>query len=158
MNNTGDKNDYFVVQKLDDKGEFQDLSFVNGEFDSSTKYFSTYDYHTTEGENAYRLKVVLFNGAYKYSDSQTINFDGIKDVRIFPNPADDNLTIDLKNYPNTAVSVFIYNAFGKTVLSKINALNPTNTIDLDTSSLQSGQYFVRITAKNKHNVLNKIII
>ena len=79
-------------------------------------------------------------------------------TRIFPNPADDNLTIDLKNYQNTAVSVFMYNAFGKTVLSKINALNTINTIDLDTSSLQSGPYFVRITAKNKRDVLKKIMI
>jgi hypothetical protein len=158
VNNTGDKNDYFVVQKADENGDFKDIEFINGEFKGATKYFSTYDYHTTEGENLYRLKLVLFNGAYKYSDIQTVKFEGIKDVRLSPNPADDNLHIDLKNYNDTPVSVFMYNAFGKTVLSKINTSNHVNSIDLDTSSLQTGQYFVRITAKNKRDVLKKIMI
>lgn len=158
VNNTGDKNDYFIVQKADEKGDFKDIETINGVFKGAKKYFSTYDYHTTEGEIFYRLKLVFNNGTYKYSDIQTVKFDAIKDVRLSPNPADDNLHIDLKNYSDAPVSVFMYNGFGQTVLSKINTLNNAHTIDLDTSRLQAGQYVVRITAKNKRDVLKKIMI
>ncbi len=89
-------------------------------------------------------------GAYEYSISlSTIDYE-TTNIKVFPNPAYENLYITSDN--RNIVSVIINNVLGKQVMSNENLNNTSSIISL--KDLQRGLYFVKI--KTKHNF--KIIV
>ena len=62
-----------------------------------------------------------------------------KDITLYPNPVNDKLTIEAKQALGT---VEIYNLMGALVYSQKGC---TNKVDINTSDLQSGIYFIRMT-------------
>lgn len=75
------------------------------------------------------------------------------DIQMYPNPADDILTVSLSTFPENA-QVTIYNAIGEKVLDKVYASLKTS---LDISQLRSGYYFVVITTNNS-KVTKKLLV
>lgn len=66
--------------------------------------------------------------------------------RIFPNPFDKNLTIQLDNNV-TDLNVSLYSLIGETVYT--NDFNGTNQVDLNLENVKKGIYLLRIKADNK---------
>jgi hypothetical protein len=64
----------------------------------------------------------------------------ITDVNIYPNPATDNITIQLINPKQSIKSISIFDIRGKEVINK--QLN-SNQLQLDVSSLSSGVYLIK---------------
>ena len=62
-----------------------------------------------------------------------------KDITLYPNPVNDKLTIEAKQALGT---VEIYNLMGALVYSQKGC---ANKVDINTSDLQSGIYFIRMT-------------
>jgi photosystem II stability/assembly factor-like uncharacterized protein len=80
------------------------------------------------------------------------NFD--KEIRIFPNPADTKITIELANDNNIASSLVMTDALGKRVLWNNN---PFLSCVLNVSNIRPGIYFLEIsTAKGK--IIRKMLI
>lgn len=71
-----------------------------------------------------------------------------KEVRMFPNPAIDNVSIQLKEVGTYMIEV--YSVSGKLILSKEFT---GSSIELNISSLLSGTYFVRV-----NNTVNALIV
>jgi hypothetical protein len=66
-------------------------------------------------------------------------------ISIYPNPANDFMTISLVAEPADATTIYIINALGEMVLTeKVTSSNTT----LNTSNLTNGIYFVKIESKN----------
>ena len=71
----------------------------------------------------------------------------INGLRIFPNPAHDNFTIDLARNINGFVKV--YDAAGRVVFEEAIHGNPQNSLLVPSSTWSSGIYFITIsTARN----------
>jgi hypothetical protein len=70
---------------------------------------------------------------------------------VYPNPANNELNINLGNYK--ATSVYIYNMLGELVLNA--DFNNNNTIDI--SNLSSGQYIIGFVTEDKKLVHTKFI-
>ncbi len=68
--------------------------------------------------------------------------------RIFPNPAKDEIFVEIANIDNMGVSVSIFNTTGHKVLKK-QISSSTSAIGLDISELSSGLYFYQVKAGNK---------
>lgn len=78
-------------------------------------------------------------------------------VSIFPNPANNNLTLDLNSNKNSTVSVQILDINGRVYLASEISVNSGNTkTSLDISSLAAGVYFVAID--NGNVVTNKKLV
>lgn len=77
----------------------------------------------------------------------------ISDFQIFPNPANDVITVQSGNIKISEIQ--IHDILGKNVLSQSNFTN--NRTNIDVSILKAGIYFVKITA-NDSSVTKKIII
>lgn len=75
------------------------------------------------------------------------------DFNIFPNPAQDVLTIQSKTLPTSPLQVSIVDALGRTV--KQAFIGSNRTTNLDVSTLNAGIYFVVISTKNQ-TVVHKI--
>ena len=98
------------------------------------------------------------NGTPDYLDSDVAlslnEFDNVQ-FSMFPNPANDLVTIRLNanNFGN--VTVNIIDLQGKLILEQ--HISEGNTMELDIADLQSGLYFVKLNANNK-SLIKKLII
>ncbi len=158
--NTGYKNDYYEVEKLNTKsGEFERLAIVNNSnFDNQTAYQSVYDNTPTEGDNFYRVKVVYLDSLSKLSTIKKLSFNGLETIKVFPNPANDVVEIDLSKFNNETVGVYLYDAFGQKVAFQDVQKGKAATVRFDVSNQQSGNYWVRVTAQGKRDVMKKVQI
>lgn len=87
--------------------------------------------------------------ALSVEDSNFIFFD------MFPNPANDLVTIRLSANNSGNVTVNIIDLQGKLILEQ--HISEGNTMELDITDLQSGLYFVKLNANNK-SLVKKLII
>ena len=82
----------------------------------------------TKYGNAYSVNVTTYN---------SIDETQSQSVTVYPNPVDDNLTIEAKDIKNVSV----YNLTGQKVYeSKVNA----DEVNLNMSDFQSGMYMIQI--------------
>jgi len=77
---------------------------------------------------------------------------------IYPNPANDQINIELNIIGNETAEISIVNTLGKTLISKnYNTLVGLNNIKLDLENFAEGIYFVKIVIGNK-SYMKPIII
>ena len=160
VNNTGYKNDFFTVEKANPTtGDFEKLEIVNNKYGTDlNEHYLIYDNNPTEGDNTYRLTVNYVDGTLKVSDAKTVSYKGLEGVRIFPNPATDVIGVDLAKYKGKAVSIYLYNQFGQQVLThQIDKVNG-ETVNLDVSQNQAGNYLIRVTSKGRKDVVKQVHI
>ena len=66
-------------------------------------------------------------------------------VNLYPNPADEEVTLSFNSINTQEVTVAIQDVFGKTIQShQLLAQNGSNLVFLDTQKLAAGTYFVRL--------------
>ncbi|MDZ7876603.1 MAG: HYR domain-containing protein [Saprospiraceae bacterium] len=160
INNTGAKNDYFILEKLNPAtGDFEKVEIIKNKsaIDENEQY-ATYHNDPTEGDNTYRVKVVYLDGSTKISDAKTLIFKGIEGINIFPNPASDYVDIDLKKFSGLAVTISVYNQFGKLV--QLNQVEKASTapFHLEFGDVATGSYLIRVQAQGKREVMRKLQI
>lgn len=100
----------------------------------------------TEGE--FNVAFNSSNGEYAFSPATSTD-DILKpnDIKLYPNPAQDIINIEM-DYSNITgeVTVSIIDATGRVVLSDTNQYH--GSISINTSTLNTGNYFVKITGSN----------
>jgi|SRR5687768_14742619 len=84
------------------------------------------------------------------------NPSGVEDlnIKIFPNPANEILTIEIDNYKTGFINLALYDSFGKTLWS---ADDYSKLITIPVGNLAAGIYFISIHSKGG-NYLHKVII
>jgi hypothetical protein len=106
--------DFFEIQRSLDAKEWQPLGRVAsaGESKGQASYDFT-DSNPVAGDNYYRLKMADRDGSFAFSQIRKVSWaDG--GLAVFPNPAVDQLEVDVKEWSNVA-KVRILNAGGATV-------------------------------------------
>jgi len=95
-----------------------------------------------DGNSGSGNRVVFDDLSYTcYSSLSTDEFNA-SNIKLYPNPVNNNLTLDLKS--NVDTSIEIYDILGKRVLK--NTINKTSALNLQ--ALKSGIYIVKITQGN----------
>ncbi len=158
--NTGYKNDYYEVQKLNPtSGEFEQLQIVNNKsLSNAASYQSVYDNAPIDGDNTYRIKVVYLDSASKFSPIKTLTFNGLETVKLFPNPANDYVDIDLAKFGHETINIYLYNSFGKQVAFQSVQKDKFSVVHFDISRQEMGSYVMRITAQGKRDVIRQLQI
>ena len=160
MTNTGYDNDFYTVEKMNNtSGDFEKLSLVNNnQYDDQLQTHACYDTHPTEGDNFYRVKVSLNNGVDKFTEIKQVTFRRMVGFGAFPNPAIDELNVNLSEYVGNAVDIVLYNTFGK-VITRTHIDNVANPVQrLEVSDFAAGQYLVRVSAEGKRDATQQVII
>ena len=159
INNSGSKNDYFIVEKLNlTTGNFETIGNVNSKKSDVNELYTTYDNSPIEGDNVYRVKLNMLDGTTKTSVIKTLNYSSVNDVRLFPNPATDYIEVDLKQYNNKAVQLYMYNNLGQLILTQAVEKASNTPVHLDLNSKISGSYILRITSQGKKDLIKKFVI
>jgi len=141
-------NSYFTVEKSKDGKVFEILGTVEGAGNSSVQL----SYNMLDSKphlvTYYRLKQTDYDGKYKYSKIISVSNSGVEDLKLYPNPVKDKLTISSKK---NIQKIEVLDISGKKVrLEKVT----DNVIDI--STLSKGIYIARVTFQSTV-VLEKFI-
>ena len=159
ISNGGQKNDYYEVERADKAGNFEKIGTINAATGKAeAESFNFTDVNPLEGDNAYRIKTVENAGTIKLSDIQTVNFSKNDGLRLFPNPAHDYVDVDLKKYDGSAVTITLYNQFGKLIQTAQIEKASTATFRLEFRDVATGSYMMRVQAQGKKEVVRKLQI
>jgi hypothetical protein len=110
---------------------------------------STYSLCTDVAGNIYAAGAFTNSSGLNYVAKYSSGTNGInlvannKNLKIFPNPAKDQLTIELSDHSNSVSNIRIFNSVGMIVFQK-NESSERETIDI--SQLSPGVYFLAIDA------------
>lgn len=140
----------FEVQHADPEGDFEAQGFVEGEGTTDTPQQYTFSVDDlAPGTHRFRLKQTDFDGTSELTEAQTIevSLNQVAMLETAPNPVRGSGTIQFAVQEAEPVTVSVYNVLGQRVETLYDG-TPTpdqvHTVSLDTSTLSSGTYFVRI--------------
>ena len=77
-------------------------------------------------------------------------------IKTYPNPFNDNISISGDNFNMTSVKITILNILGQEVFSTLETPNKTLNKKLNLSNLTKGIYFIRIETE-EHSVIRKVV-
>ncbi len=137
-------NEGFQVERSQDGKHWETIGFVTGR--GTTELMNNYSFTDdapTKGNNYYRLKQMDFDGAYEYSDIQTVFMETeFASIRLFPNPVSNNkVNIAFDELPQQTTTLRLFNMNGQ-VLQTILVEDVYTAMDL--SVYASGMYLLEI--------------
>jgi hypothetical protein len=148
-------NAYFEIEHSTDGREFTEIDFVEGAGNSLdyVEYGFVHENPAT-GKNYYRLRQVDFDGQFTYSEVVVVEFKtrAISEVKVFPNPVVEWVTIEMPTLDNEAI-VTVFNVSGQLMKSEIISTT-NNYLRIDVNDWTDGQYFIRIQT-NDNQVITK---
>lgn len=140
----------FVVERTSNGSTFSQIGYVTAKGSGYNSYGFTDATPTEANTIYYRLKMIDRDGSYSYSKVVSVNFSDNQSFSIIPNPARDFATLSFSKSLDKA-TIAVYDITGKQVITQSHNGN-TNTYKLNTQSLKSGLYVIKVnTDKGIYN-------
>jgi hypothetical protein len=83
--------------------------------------------------------------------------DRVDDIQLYPNPASNEVTIDLGGIEDQTISVKCMNTLGQVVYEN-EGVSQDATLKINTASFAEGLYYVTLNNSNFSNKVLKMII
>ena len=100
------------------------------------------------GGSCFGFSELLFNIDGSLSADETAIAD--LTVKAYPNPFSDTINIIIDTFSEKAIDYYVYDLLGRVVLKGTkNNINPRTSLTLDTQSLITGVYFIKIKQNGK---------
>jgi hypothetical protein len=147
--------DYFIVERMDDYGEWMELLRVNAAGNSSrVTNYNAVDFAPKVGENYYRLIQVDHNGEYNVYDPVVVQIASgqLGDVVIYPNPSYGVINIAISEHVKLD-QINVIDMSGKMVRNI--SLDGQYNFEVNLSDLPRGVYFVQVNNTVKKLVLSE---
>ena len=138
---TEENNHYFNIERSNDAKTWASIARIEGAGTSyETLDYSFLDKRPSSGTSYYRLKQTDYDGAFSYSDIESVHYKPSKELSLFPNPATHELWI--RGEGLTPGQLQIFNALGQ--LQRVKVLQGEyEEFQLDVSHLSRGMYFLK---------------
>lgn len=138
---------YYRLEYSTDAKTWVELKKIAGKGNGSSYQA---EHQATNGKAYYRIVMVEINGAKSQSNVINLNNDCSNGtMRVYPNPASDELTIDLTGV-NTETIYSILDIMGKPVLSGSLELNSKNNINL--RQMAQGLYILETVSNGSKTI------
>lgn len=149
-------NDYFTIERMtDDSKKWEKIGTVKGSENSVEniiyKFYDNTPYQ--RGFSYYRLKQTDLNGEYFYFEPKVINFSKGNKIRIFPQPATNQLIIEWDGFDG---DIHLSSLLGEKILLPMYKEGISYIID--TSHLSSGVYIVVLSIDGESITTQRVII
>jgi hypothetical protein len=155
-------NDYFTVQRSTDLVTFDNIAVVEGAGNSNTaRNYDAVDYSPVDGIAYYRLVQTDYNGQTETFNpvAVTCSSKPIDAVTVYPNPAQNELHVNINLSGDDQGTLVVYNHLGQQTFARaINAGKGFNNYTLDVSGFAAGQYFVSINLGSRVLPVQKLVI
>lgn len=148
-------NDYFTIEESTDGVNYKEVTRMSGVGNSnSEKHYNYLHANTSSQETYYRLFQTDFDGKRNYLDTKVVPGllkDNLTITDIYPNPAKDIVNIVVSSNELSTARLQIVDVLGKVVTLEddIRILPGENKIQVNTSSLQKGFYFLKVESDSK---------
>ncbi len=143
-------NEGFDIERSANARDWETIAFVPGAGTTSevqNYYYTDPAYAMASAGVAliyYRLKQTDYDGAFEYSPVRTIEIENQNDIRVYPNPADEEVTISFTEPTEVRGTVQLFNQQGRLVAEQPIPPRTTEQV-LRVSNLSAGMYILRIT-------------
>jgi hypothetical protein len=157
--NSSRKNGLFILERSSDGKVFTPIYQV-GAF-KPTDELITYNFEdkqALEGSNYYHLQLIYLDKSETMTKPVFVQMDTYSDFALFPNPATEGVSIDVKKWLGKAVNIEISDNSGYVVFTQKLDAQHNRLHTLDVNNLASGSYFVRLTAANQRPLVKKLMI
>lgn len=147
LNNRG-----FEIERKDASGNWSKIGYVSGNGTTTRIHEYTFsDKGLKDGNYAYRLKQIDYDGAYDYSNVVEVEVGTPITFALnqnYPNPFNPATTISYRIPAAAVVSLKIYDISGSEVATLVNARQDAGyySINFDATNIASGMYFYTIKA------------
>ncbi len=160
VTNTDYKNDHFVIERSLDGEYFEQLRKVEKEGTTdAARYYEELDLSPIQGVNYYRLRQVYSDGSFRLSTVKRIVFDvNLDQFDLFPNPVNEMLYLNLKEYAGMEADVQIFNALGQRVLQKQLVEISEEVTRFDVSGFHNGIYTVSVKVKDRKRMTRQFVV
>jgi len=147
-------NAYFLVERSTNGRIFMTVGKVEALKGNQTeKNYRFLDMDFVKGISYYRLKQVDSDSKSVYSRIIAIDAAKAGEIKLYPNPVQKELTLELPEVTGEKVQVKIINAAGRQVQIKEQVESQNGIISLDLEALPAGIYQVIVTGEGKNRVL-----
>ncbi len=146
----------FEIERSTNGSPYQKIGTVSA---STGTKFNFEDKNPEAGQNLYRIKV-LKTGVIKYSNNQSVSFGQPNKTRVYPNPASNEIKIDLINNISSSLQISLFSQNGVLVKQTNYAVNTGNTVIQLTglNQLANGTYFLKVAGQKGEISYQKLII
>lgn len=137
---------YFEVERSSDGIHFEIINTQTAAGNSNTiiKYTAV-DASPLQQKAYYRLKQFDNDGSYTVSDLIIVNCTGGGSITIYPNPAQEMITLQVTPGKGMVSAVKIFDKLGQLVLLKhLDLLNGNNVIEINLKNLSPGIYTIAV--------------
>lgn len=151
---------YFGVERSQNGLEFKEIGqrVAMGNSTNLINY-QMIDKEPYIGVSYYRLRMVDIDGFYTYSDTKTIYNAPFELINLYPNPAENDLFIQIGSPRNMDIKLEVYDNLGKIVQTKHIAVKTGyHTIGIDVSTLSQAVYRFKITTDTDGEQIESIFI
>ena len=149
--------DHFDIERSGNSREFSKIGSVKAGINN----YSYTDNNPTTTPNPiaigtkpqtifYRLKMIDKDGQFTYSPVRKLNNSETFSVSIYPNPAKDNLQIQIDSYKKTAMQLQVLSMDGKVILSNsVTVAEGSILQSINITALVNGSYFLKAITTDK---------
>jgi Secretion system C-terminal sorting domain len=106
----------------------------------------------------YRLKLVDLDGKVSYSNIAAVRKGSIKTIKVFPNPAVENLSVEFSNAKGS-YTITVLNQAGQEVQNiKADISNTVQYVKINRNNVAAGMYYVRVKENNTGEVMSEKVL
>ncbi len=138
---------HFDIERSRDATSFNKIGTIAAAGNSSTVInYEFLDTNPFPGISYYRLKQVDFNDDFTYSDIVSVKFENSSIFKVYPNPTNKWLIVDVTDVKNTQISIF--NELGQVVTPEIQTHFDSGFL-INMSELANGIYSIAKTTNER---------
>lgn len=151
---TESNSDRFEIERSAEGKKWIKIGTVKSHGESNAvRTYSYTDLTPISGDNFYRLRMVDLDMSYAFSRIQHVNFETVKEMAIYPNPARE--TVYLKGFDQISVKeISLFNSKGLSVFKSVYPVKK----EVDIRHLTPGLYSLRVTAKDGTLKTFKVVV
>ncbi len=149
---TENNNDYFSIEKSDEKFQFYEIGRIFGKGNSNvTNIYEFTDPFFNDKTSYYRIKQVDFNGEFMYhriiaSSCYKTEFD-VNNEQLTSN----SLDLNVNSFQKENVTIYLYDVHGKLITESLQTLSHgNNKINLTNFNINPGIYMLNIVGEVHH--------
>jgi len=158
---TNMESDYFEIERSANNIDYTSIIRTNGLVQAANSIISYQEVDAAPmlGSNYYRLKQVMNDGTVRYSESKLIDFElDVNAIVLFPNPANDELFVNLKNIEGQAANIQVFNQLGQQLASRDLDQVGNEALRFDLNDYKSGVYFMSIKVAEQRMITKRFVV
>jgi peptidoglycan/xylan/chitin deacetylase (PgdA/CDA1 family) len=149
VTNQVDENTPYTVERLESNGRYTAIGTAQGnDFSDETPI---------NGLNIYRIRYTDSYGQTRHSEPVKLDFSENPNVYLAPNPADKVVSVDLREWNQAAVTIYVYDVRGAEVQRVMTTASDT-PYSLELNAIPTGQYMIRVQSVDGRAATKRVVV